>query len=122
MTANGGLTRPVVIGAVRATCGGPDSVESRRAVEDGRLLRLHPCPPNAGCPVGHGIGPALRPVHGGLHQGVVHEPASTTIADLPPHARPAAPTSPLVQRARAASSRHCASGSAESAVMTWRHT
>ncbi|SNT37699.1 Rrf2 family transcriptional regulator [Actinacidiphila glaucinigra] len=52
------------------------------AVEEGTLFRLHPAAPNADCPVGHGIGPALRQVYDGLRHGVERELAATTIADV----------------------------------------
>ncbi|MFE0633303.1 Rrf2 family transcriptional regulator [Streptomyces sp. NPDC058864] len=53
-----------------------------RAVEDGTLFRLHPAAPNAGCPVGHGIGPALQQVYDGLHSGIERQLAATTVADV----------------------------------------
>ncbi|MGW3244133.1 Rrf2 family transcriptional regulator [Streptomyces sp. NPDC001070] len=53
-----------------------------RAVEDGTLFRLHPGVPNADCPVGFGVGPALQQVYDGLHERIERELAATTIADV----------------------------------------
>ncbi|MGY5034077.1 Rrf2 family transcriptional regulator [Streptomyces sp. 900116325] len=52
------------------------------AMESGSPFGMHHTPPNADCPVGFGIRPALQQVYSGAEQRMQQHLAGTTIADL----------------------------------------
>ena len=63
----------------------PESIsllEVYLAMENGGPFGMHRTPPNADCPVGFGIRPALQQVYSGLEQQMQQYLTGTTIADL----------------------------------------
>jgi hypothetical protein len=55
---------------------------SPQAIEPGPLFGLHHAPPNANCPVGHGIQPALHEVYDDVEATVREQLGWTSIEDL----------------------------------------